>query len=101
LNTRHLSCRTPSHSNEAGSEDTATPLGWGVRIVTLLAVIVPIIGIVAAGFLLWGYGFHWVELGLLVGMYLATAVGITVGYHRYFTHRSLSLIHISEPTRPY
>jgi stearoyl-CoA desaturase (delta-9 desaturase) len=60
--------------------------------VTLLAVIVPLIGIVAAGFLLWGYGFHWVELGLLVGMYLATAVGITVGYHRYFTHRSFATV---------
>ena len=27
-------------------------------------------------------------LALLVGMYMFTAVGITVGYHRLFTHRS-------------
>src|SRR5512142_2983993 len=35
-----------------------------------------------------GGGFTWVDLGLLVGMYLLTALGITVGYHRLFVHRS-------------
>ncbi|MCS6976182.1 MAG: acyl-CoA desaturase [Gemmatales bacterium] len=69
-----------------------TPLGWGVRIVTLLAVTVPIAGLVAAGMLMWGYGFNWIELGLLIGMYIATALGITVGYHRYFTHRSFETV---------
>jgi stearoyl-CoA desaturase (delta-9 desaturase) len=37
---------------------------------------------------LWGWGFGWIELGLLLGMYALTAVGITVGFHRLFTHRS-------------
>jgi stearoyl-CoA desaturase (delta-9 desaturase) len=39
-------------------------------------------------FLSWGWGFTWVELGLLVSMYVLTALGITVGYHRLFTHKS-------------
>lgn len=85
---------TEPHRGDGPSEVPleATPLGWGVRIVTLLAVVVPIFGLVAAGALMWGYGFHWVELGLLIGMYLATAIGITVGYHRYFTHRSFETV---------
>src|SRR5947209_5335465 len=33
-------------------------------------------------------GFSWVDFGLLVGMYLLTALGITVGFYRLFTHRS-------------
>ena len=30
----------------------------------------------------------WVDVGLFVGFWALTAIGITVGYHRYFTHRS-------------
>lgn len=59
-----------------------------LRIATLLAVILPFVGLVAAAVSLWGWGFSWGELALLLGMYLATAIGITVGYHRLFTHRS-------------
>ena len=59
-----------------------------VRIVTLIVIIVPLLGLVAAPFFLWGWGFSWVDLGLLIGMYVLTALGITVGFHRLFTHRS-------------
>jgi stearoyl-CoA desaturase (delta-9 desaturase) len=51
-------------------------------------VIVPFLSLVAAIVLVWGWGFSWMELGLLLGMYLLTGLGITVGYHRLFTHRS-------------
>jgi stearoyl-CoA desaturase (delta-9 desaturase) len=59
-----------------------------VRVVTLLAVLLPFVGLVAAIMHLWGWGFNWLYVGLLLGMYMATAIGITVGYHRLFTHRS-------------
>jgi stearoyl-CoA desaturase (delta-9 desaturase) len=42
----------------------------------------------AAIALLWGWGVTWVDLSLLAGFYLLTAVGITVGFHRLFVHRS-------------
>jgi stearoyl-CoA desaturase (delta-9 desaturase) len=32
--------------------------------------------------------FNWLYLAILAGMYIATALGITVGYHRFFTHKS-------------
>ena len=66
----------------------------GVRIVTLLGVVLPFLGLAAAIFGVWGWGFSWLHLFLLAGMYLLTAVGITVGYHRLFTHKSF------ETTRP-
>jgi stearoyl-CoA desaturase (delta-9 desaturase) len=59
-----------------------------VRWVTFFAIVVPLLGVIAAPFFLWGWGFHWTDLGLLVGMYLLTALGITVGFHRLFVHRS-------------
>lgn len=59
-----------------------------VRLVTLGLIVVPLLGLVAAPFFLWGWGFSWVDVGLLIGMYLLTALGITVGFHRLFVHRS-------------
>ena len=56
--------------------------------VNLAAVVLPFAGGVAAGLLFWGWGFSWVHLGLLLGMSAITSIGITVGYHRLFTHRS-------------
>src|SRR5580698_5488072 len=58
------------------------------RLATLAAVVVPFLAILPLPFLLWGWGFGWVEFGLLVGMYLLSALGITVGFHRLFTHKS-------------
>lgn len=58
------------------------------QLATLGGVILPFAGLVAAIALMWGEGFSWVELALLVSMYLATGLGITVGFHRLFTHRA-------------
>ncbi|MGH7132354.1 MAG: acyl-CoA desaturase [Phycisphaerales bacterium] len=54
----------------------------------LAAVLIPFVGLAAAIFLLWGIAFNWVYLAIMALMYGITAIGITVGYHRYFTHKS-------------
>lgn len=59
-----------------------------VRVVTFFVIVVPFCGFLAAPFFFWGWGFSWVDFGLLLGMYGITAIGITVGFHRLFTHRS-------------
>jgi stearoyl-CoA desaturase (Delta-9 desaturase) len=59
-----------------------------VRIAAFLVIVLPLLGVVAAPFLVWGWGFGWLDLSLLVGMYLLSAIGITVGFHRLFVHRS-------------
>lgn len=59
-----------------------------VRLGTLAAILVPFLGVIAAPFFVWGWGFGWVDLGLLLGMYLLTGLGITLGFHRLFVHRS-------------
>jgi stearoyl-CoA desaturase (delta-9 desaturase) len=60
----------------------------GGQVATLVAIVLPFLGLVAAAVLLWNWGFHWTDLGLLLGMYVLTALGVTVGFHRLFTHRS-------------
>ena len=59
-----------------------------VQAVILAVIVLPFLGLVAAPFFLWGWGFAWTDLGLLLGMYVATVLGITVGFHRLFVHRS-------------
>jgi stearoyl-CoA desaturase (delta-9 desaturase) len=55
---------------------------------TLAAVVVPFLGLAAAFVFLWGGCFSWVELVLFLSMYVLTGLGITVGFHRLFTHRA-------------
>ncbi|TML86844.1 MAG: acyl-CoA desaturase [Actinobacteria bacterium] len=57
------------------------------QIVTLVAVVAPPVGVASAMGLLWGVAFHWVDLILLVSLYVICAFGTTIGFHRYFTHR--------------
>jgi len=59
---------------------------FGVRMATLTVIVLPFLGLLALPFLLWGWGFSWVDLGLLIGFYILTTLGITVGFHRLFTH---------------
>ena len=51
-------------------------------------VILPFLAIVAAVPFAWGWGLSWVDVGLAAGFYLVSSLGVTVGYHRYFTHGS-------------
>lgn len=69
-------------------EQTHEKISFSVRIVTFFAILIPFLGVVAAPFIVWGWGFGWTDLGLLVGLYTLTALGITVGFHRLFVHRS-------------
>lgn len=64
------------------------------RIATAIAVFLPFVGIIVAIWGFWGWGFTWVELVLMAAMYLATGFGITIGYHRLFTHRSFETFRI-------
>ncbi len=58
------------------------------RIAMLLITIVPLAGVVAAITLLWGRGISGTDLGLLLGFYFFAGFGVTVGFHRLFTHKS-------------
>jgi stearoyl-CoA desaturase (delta-9 desaturase) len=58
------------------------------RRATLLFTIAPLAGVAFAIWTLWGTGISLLNFGLFAGFYLATGLGITVGFHRLFTHRS-------------
>jgi stearoyl-CoA desaturase (delta-9 desaturase) len=58
------------------------------RIVRTMVFVVPPASLALAGWLAWGGVLHWQDLLVMVITYLLTGLGITVGYHRLFTHRS-------------
>jgi stearoyl-CoA desaturase (delta-9 desaturase) len=70
------------------TDEVPLPASLGVRLATLFSVVVPFLGLLAAVGLLWGWGLGWWHLGLFLGMFALTGAGITVGFHRLFTHRS-------------
>jgi stearoyl-CoA desaturase (delta-9 desaturase) len=74
---------TPSTPAEPG-----IPVPVSVRVGTAIAVIVPSLVALAAMWLAWGGWFGYRELALLLTFYVLTGMGITIGYHRLFTHRS-------------
>jgi stearoyl-CoA desaturase (Delta-9 desaturase) len=58
------------------------------KIANVGAMIVPFAATVTAIVLLWGSLVSWHDLALFGVMYVITAGGITIGYHRMLTHRS-------------
>ena len=58
--------------------------------VTLLIVGLPVVGLVTVCLAVFGSGATVVNLSLLIAFYLITAMGLTAGFHRLFTHRSFT-----------
>jgi stearoyl-CoA desaturase (delta-9 desaturase) len=58
------------------------------KVANLGAVVVPFLAVLTAIALLWNDVVNAADLIIAAAMYLLTAVGITVGFHRLLTHRS-------------
>ena len=58
------------------------------KVANLGAVVVPFAATILAIVLLWNSLVSSTDLAIAAAMYLSTAIGITVGYHRLLTHRS-------------
>lgn len=49
---------------------------------------IPFVGVLAGMFQIWKEGLGWQDISLLLTMYVLTVVGLEVGLHRYFSHKS-------------
>ena len=58
------------------------------RLMLLLFIAVPFVALLAAVPVAWGWGLGWLDLAIATVAYLIMGHGITVGFHRYFTHGS-------------
>ncbi len=53
-----------------------------------LFTLVPTGALVATLPLAWGWALSWTDIALATGFYLLSGLGVTIGFHRYFTHRA-------------
>ncbi|WP_086820906.1 acyl-CoA desaturase [Allokutzneria sp. NRRL B-24872] len=58
------------------------------QVVVFAFVIIPTLALIAAVPFAWGWGLGWVDVALALVFYYIGGLGVTVGYHRYFTHGS-------------
>jgi stearoyl-CoA desaturase (delta-9 desaturase) len=57
-------------------------------------IVVPFLAVLAAVPIAWGGWLGWTDLAIMAGMYWFTGHGVTVGFHRLFTHKAF------KPNRP-
>ena len=79
----------------ARSDRDAQPVldGQRPRVETFLVsgfTLIPMLALAAAVPFAWGWGLTWLDVGLAIGCYYLSGFGVTVGFHRYFTHRGFT-----------
>jgi stearoyl-CoA desaturase (Delta-9 desaturase) len=81
--------RTAPASVPAGRPDLDPDRGSPThRVLVAAFVILPLLALLAAVPFAWGWGLGWHDIVLAVVFYLVSGLGISTGYHRYFTHLS-------------
>jgi stearoyl-CoA desaturase (delta-9 desaturase) len=83
----------------AARADGSAPVGsdtqtLGQRLTVGAFVVVPLLAVALAVPVAWGWGLGWLDLALGVLFFAVAAHGITIGFHRAFTHGSF------KPNRP-
>src|SRR5215469_2283914 len=64
------------------------PKGTPEKVLVGVFVVVPMLALLAAIPLAWGWGLGWHDVIIAIAFYYFTGLGISIGYHRYFTHGS-------------
>jgi stearoyl-CoA desaturase (delta-9 desaturase) len=80
-------------STVASDPPTTIPLVEGRKSVleqslVIAFMIIPVVALVAAVTLTWGWGITLVDVVIATIAYFGTGLGVTVGFHRHFTHKS-------------
>jgi len=82
----------PAATESTAPSTSGTPpferKGTGEQIALGFFIVVPFLALLAAVPIAWGWGLGWRDLVLAFVMYAISGHGITVGFHRYFTHGS-------------
>jgi stearoyl-CoA desaturase (Delta-9 desaturase) len=73
---------------QARPEIDPDPKGTFEKVLMGVFIAVPLLAVVAAVPFAWGWGLGWTDLAIMFVMYGVSGLGVTVGYHRHFTHGS-------------
>jgi stearoyl-CoA desaturase (delta-9 desaturase) len=84
-------------STVASDPPTTAPLLEGRKSVleqslVIAFMIIPVIALVVAVALTWGWGLSLLDVVIATIAYFGTGLGVTVGFHRHFTHMSFKAV---------
>ena len=68
------------------------PTGRLDRFLVGVFVVVPLLAVAAAVPLAWGWGLGWHDIVIALVFYVISGMGISMGFHRYFTHSSFKAV---------
>ena len=88
--TQPRAAETPPPATDAQPRATETHTRAAAleRRITVVAVVLPFVGFIAALYLLWGGAVTGRDLAILAVMYVFVGFGVTIGFHRMLTHRA-------------
>ncbi|WP_017610876.1 acyl-CoA desaturase [Nocardiopsis xinjiangensis] len=58
------------------------------RVTVFMYALIPLLAVAAAVPFAWGWALTWVDVAIGTAYFLLGGLGVTVGFHRYFTHGS-------------
>ncbi|HSE55904.1 MAG TPA: acyl-CoA desaturase, partial [Nocardioidaceae bacterium] len=86
---------TVAAAPEPGTDSELVTATWGgdvqsrkEQVALAVFIVVPFLAVAAAVPVAWGGWLGWTDLAIMASMYWLTGHGITVGFHRLFTHKS-------------
>jgi stearoyl-CoA desaturase (Delta-9 desaturase) len=82
----------PQHDSPRPAADDVQPSTNETRdrIITGVVTLAPFLALGLVAWQLWDRALHWHDLTVFAIVYVATGLGVTVGFHRYLTHRSFA-----------
>ncbi len=75
-------------SIEVDDLEPRVPVNWVMAVLTGIVVFGPVVALAGVLVRFWGHGVSLRDVVMAVVLYVIAGHGVTVGYHRLFTHRS-------------
>jgi stearoyl-CoA desaturase (Delta-9 desaturase) len=84
-----LSVEPPTATHKPLLDDPAPTYAM---VILVVGVVVPFLALIAAIPIAWGWGLSWLDVTLALAFYFVSGFGVTVGFHRYFTHGAFKAV---------
>ena len=77
---------------EAADDEFTDQKSWTEQVLLTIFLVLPFVALVAAVPVAWGWGLTWRDVVIAAVLYTVSGMGVTVGFHRYLTHRSFNAV---------